>query len=146
MTTYAYPSLEAWLFTFLTTDEAVAEIVGTRVYEEVVPQGAAYPAITYTTIGGERGYTLNNTNRQAINRVQVSVWAQDGIGRRRLADAVAARLDGYRGTLNGKTVQSVFLDGELNVYEKSPGNEAQRLFGKHFDFEITHEIETTDRA
>ena len=139
-------SIEAWIYSTLSADTHVVALASTRIYEDIVPQNASYPAITYSLISEEHGYTLNNTNRQVTNRIQVSCWATSGVVRRQLGDAIADALDGYRGTSNGKVIQSCFIDNVTNVYEASAGNEAQRLYGKHIDFEITHVIETPDRT
>ena len=134
-------TIEAWLVDYLTSDATVRGIVGTRIFEEIVPNDQIYPAITYTIIGGDKeAMSMLNPNGQITNRMQVSVWATTGVARRTLADAVSLRMDGYRGNWKGKEIQGVFPEGEINAFEPAATNETQRLYGKHLDFEITHVV------
>ena len=138
-------SLEAWLFSFLCGSPELAALIGTRIYENIAPQNATYPAVVYTIITGGGDYTMSDATNQRTNLVQVSAWATSGTSRRAVADAVESRLSGLRGEHNGKAIQSVFLENETDVFELSPGNESLRLFGRHMDFEITHEINAQTR-
>lgn len=133
------PSLEAWLFSFLCADADVAELVGTRIYEGIVPQGESYPAISYSVISGTRdAESLDGVDGQVTNRLQINCYATSGVKRRQLADAVREAMNGLKSEDNDKEIQDCWLENEINREEPMPGNEAQRLYGRILDFEITH--------
>jgi len=132
------PTLEAWLFAFLCADSSVAAIAGTRIYEGIVPQGESYPAISYSVIGGNReAESLDGVDGQVSNRLQINCYATSGVKRRQLADAVRKVMNGLKED-DTKEIQDCWLENEFNREEPMPGNEAQRLYGRILDFEITH--------
>lgn len=139
-------SIEEWLYKTLSNNGGVTALVGDRIYEGVVPQEQAYPAISFNEIDEISSYTLTDTVRQVESRVQVSVWATSGVERRQVSEAVKYALDGYRGRSHGKAVQSCFILNNVNVTDLSPGNEPRKLYGKHIDFEITHLTRKPDRT
>lgn len=131
-------TLQAFLYSYLTANAGVSAIVGTRVYESLVPQGAAYPAISYSLVSrsGEAD-SLDGADEQAVYRMQVNCWATSGVNRQALASAVRSALNGYVGTYSGKVIQEIWLDNELDQDEPMPGNDAQRLYGRFMDFMIS---------
>lgn len=132
------PSLEAWLFSFLCADASVAEFVGTRIYEGIVPQDESYPAISYSVISASReSDSLDGVDGQVTNRLQINCYATSGVKRRQLADAVREAMNGLKEN-DTKDIQDCWLENEINREEPMPGNEAQRLYGRILDFEITH--------
>lgn len=46
------PLVNDWLYGLLSTDAAIAAIVGNRIYEEERPQGSALPALVYQSLSG----------------------------------------------------------------------------------------------
>lgn len=135
-------TIQTFIFGFLAADAGVAAIVGTRVYESIVPQNVTYPAISYSVISGTReAASLDGPDGQVTNSIQINCWATTGVVRAALGDAVRLALDGRKLTFGSKEIQESWLESELNRDEPSPGNEGQRLYGRILDFEITH-VET----
>ena len=69
--------------------------------------------------------------------MQINCYATSGVKRRQLADAVRKAMNGLKEN-STKEIQDCWLENEINREEPMPGNEAQRLYGRILDFEITH--------
>ena len=132
-------SLQAFIFSLLSTDVTVSAIAGTRVYEGVIPQGAAYPAISYSMISRDgEADSLDGPDESVVRRVQVNCYATTGVSRQSLADAVREAMNGIAGNYSGVTIQETWLENEQDQDEPMPGNERQRLYGRIMDFQIAH--------
>jgi len=132
-------SLEAAFVAHVQACERLTALVGTRVYEEIMPQKEVYPAIVYQIIGGDRpSYSLDGANGQVESRLQVTCYGANGPARRQLADTFRQAIDGFKGTWNGTEIQSVFIDDEGSAFDASAGNEASRTWGWRFDLLVTH--------
>lgn len=102
-------NIEASFRAILVADGTLSAAVGTRIYPDRAPKGAAYPHIVYvldSETGVDTFETPSNTLRQATFRVdcyyQESPTGTDARGSARtLADAVAAALRNYSGTVPG---------------------------------------------
>lgn len=135
-------SIEAAFFSFLSSNSAVAALVGTRIYEEIAPQKEARALIVYQVISETRdAYSLQGANGQVETRLQVKCYAESAVARRVLKDAVRMALDGYKGFWSGTEIQSVFFDDAGSAFEEPAGNEAARVWGWRYDLLITH-VET----
>lgn len=135
-------SLEAAFFAYITAQSTVTDLVGTRVYQDLMPQKAAYPAIVYSLIGEARddGYSFGSTvNGQVEARLQVASWATTSVAAREVHDAVRRLVNGYKGTWGENTIQSVFIDSTESAVDVEPGNDAARLFGYRSDLLVTFE-------
>lgn len=135
-------SIEAAFYSYLSTTSTVAALVGTRIYEEIMPQKETRAAIVYQIISETRdAYSLQGANGQVETRLQVKCYAETAIARRVLKDTVRMALDGFKGQWNGTEMQSVFFDDSGSAFEEPAGNEAARVWGWRYDLLITH-VET----
>lgn len=102
------PDIRAAVYAALVADAAVAAIVGTRVYPVFLPQTGREPCIVFTVISDVRVRGLAGTLGAAEARVQFDLRAM------RLADAVAlkealrAKWEGYRGTMQNLEILSAW--------------------------------------
>lgn len=96
------------IFALLSADPGVAAIAGTRIYPMVLPDDAAFPAITYQQVGGSSTPTMDTSGVQKL-RLQIDCWSAPlplgGTYRQAsgLRDAVRRALDGYSGVLGDGT-------------------------------------------
>lgn len=135
-------SIEAAFYSYLSTNSTVTALVGTRIYEGIVPQKETRAAIVYQIISETRdAYSLQGANGQVETRLQVKCYAASNVATRTLADTVRMAVDGYKGFWSGTEIQSVFIDSSEPADEYSPGNEAARVWGWRYDLLITH-VET----
>jgi hypothetical protein len=138
----AMTSIEAAFVAYITAQSTVTDLVGTRVYQDLMPQKAAYPAIVYSLVGEARddGYSFGTTaNGQVEARLQVAAWATTSVAARAVHDAVRRLVNGFKGTWGENTIQSVFIDSTESAVDVEPGNDAARLFGYRTDLLVTFE-------
>lgn len=135
-------SIEAAFYAYITAQTSVTSLVGTRVYQDIMPQRASYPAVVYSLIGEERadGYSFGTTvNGQVEARLQVASWAATAVSARRIYDAIRRLVNGFKGTWGENTIQSVFIDSTESVVDVEPNNEAARVYGYRCDLLVTFE-------
>jgi Protein of unknown function (DUF3168) len=110
------------LTTYLKADATIAAAVGPRVFPNIVPQGSAFPAISYNQVSGVRLYDVNNgPTGRAMPRITINSWATRYLEVRQLADAVRLRLNGFRGVMGSTRVGRITLDNEFDTFEEEAG-------------------------
>ena len=95
-------SIEADLFSHLSSDAGVSALVDARIYPLLMPQDSTTPAIVYTIV--------NNRERQSINNrepwgedvlVQVDCWSNDFDEALSVKDAVQIAMHGFAHKAHG---------------------------------------------
>ena len=121
-------------------------LIGTRFYPDVIPQGAALPAVSYYKISTQREHTLLDCTRLAHSRIQVDCYAEKANGGRDRANDIAhairnSGICAFRGTVDGIAIQAVEIDSG-DYYDNDPptdGNQQHRYITS-FDF-MVHYLE-----
>ena len=138
------PTAEAALFSILTTGSpnAVAAIVGTRVYPDVLPQGVTYPAIRVQRISTARAQfrVLARSGGKATRqqpRFQIDSWATTKTGALALADAVRATLDAFSGSAGGVTIDQAWIEDEGADHEEGVGPDGSDVYRVRQDYFIS---------
>lgn len=103
------------LHAFLTSNPAIAAVVGSRVYPVQLPQKPTLPAVRYNTISGLRTQSQPGVQGLRRPRVQIDCYAETYAAAVNLRELVAARLNSYRGPAGVGTMQGAFL---VNEYER----------------------------
>jgi hypothetical protein len=83
----------------LSADPTVRAIVGERGYPQRLPLNPTLPAYTYQRISTTRSHIHAGPATNASARIQLTLWGRSERETRALADATAAVLDGYTGTV-----------------------------------------------
>lgn len=91
-------SVEAAVFGALTGSEALAALVGTRIYAIKLPQKPAYPAVTYRKLTGAPDYALDGPTGDVQASFTISLWAKTYEDTKTAAPAVKATMEaaGYQ--------------------------------------------------
>lgn len=134
------------LRTKLLSYSTVTDLVSTRIYPDVMPQGAELPAIAYYKISTLREHTLLDCTRLAHSRIQVDCFAEKSNGGREMANDIAhairsSGICAFRGTVEGIAIQAVEIDTG-DSYDNDPptdGNQQHRYITS-FDF-MVHYLE-----
>jgi hypothetical protein len=91
----------AALMARLSSDVLLADLVGTQIYPQKIPQRGATPAVVWTLSGVERDHDLDGPTGLATATVGLEAVDEDAL----ITDRVATRLreifDGFKGTLGG---------------------------------------------
>lgn len=125
----------------LVNDAGVSALVASRVYPQVLPQGASLPAITFEVAGGyaEHGSGADDMERPTL---RVNVWdidKSDGThfgyaGIRALGDAVKSAINRLADvTIDGFAIDSTFCDLDVDDYEPDT-----RIHRRILEFEVNH--------
>ncbi|MBN50031.1 MAG: hypothetical protein CMN85_10855 [Spongiibacteraceae bacterium] len=121
-------SAEKVIYHLLSNASGVTNLVSTRIYPAVLSQGAAFPAVSYFRVSGNRHWLMGSDAGIVHQRMQVSSWSQ-GVENYLQADQVAQEvrkaLQRQRGTINGVEVIDILQDGdgaiifedEIEVYQ-----------------------------
>ena len=120
-------TLETELRTYTLAGTAVAALVATRMYARLLPQTPTLPAITFSRVSTRRLHDMNGPDGLPRPRLQLTCWASTPAAAGALADAVRARLDGYRGAMGSVTVGSCLLAGERDVDDVEAGRSGVAL-------------------
>jgi hypothetical protein len=129
--------LETGLVAFLKADGAVAALVGTRIYRELLPQEVAFPAISYGRVSTERRQQLAGPESFTNVTIQIDCHANSSASVIALADAVIARLDGVTGAMGGATIQHGYYEQRSDLSD-ADGDLVRRRITLDFVF-ILHE-------
>ncbi len=81
------------VYSVLTADSAVAALLGTRVYPDVLPQASSMPACATQVVAERTIDTLTGPTELRLATVQVDCYAQAFDDAQAVADAVAAALN-----------------------------------------------------
>ena len=79
---------EQQLYRILSADTTLAGLVDTRIYQDLIPQPDALPAVVFSRSGTEPVTTIHGPVIAAFAQLQVQVWAKT----RASAEAVSAAI------------------------------------------------------
>ena len=134
-------SIEAAICELLSTNAAVAALVGDRIKPDILPQGLAMPAITYQLISGPRDQTADGPTGLVNSRWQINMWAETYDDVLTVRTAVRKAMNGKDGVVASTRIQSTELLDEGDVPVTDPGKDVLTRYGKRFDFRIGFEEE-----
>lgn len=107
--------LEEALYAYLTADDTVEGLIGTRLYPEMLPEGVQLPAMAYQRISRDGIMAHDGPTGLASVRVQLTMQAASYLTLRTLADRVRVLFDGTRQTMGspGVMVYESYIDNEI---------------------------------
>lgn len=126
-------SIEAAIFTILTTNAALADLVGDRVYPTRMPQRLTLPCVTYSRISVTRTHTHDQAGGLAAPTFQFTAYAETPDEAIEVINAVRWALDGYVGTQESTKIYAALSEGERALYETD-----SQLFAQALDIRIWH--------
>lgn len=104
------------VYQMLSSNPAVARIVGFKFFPVAVPKGADFPFLVYRRATISRDYTLSGPILMPEVNLQIASWAMYHDDARALADEVRRSLNGYIGTIAGCTIHDMRLVSEVDDY------------------------------
>lgn len=98
-------SIEEALFRYLSGYAGLSELVGDRIYPDVLPQKVTMPAVKHQRIDTPREYSHSGDSNLAHPRFQFSGFALTKPAAKAVADQIRAAFNAYnQGRLNGTIV------------------------------------------
>jgi hypothetical protein len=122
---------EATLQRILIDTPVVSNLIGTRIYPNIVPQKAPMPAVTYQQISGPRLHDMQGAVGMCKARYQINCWAASYAKAKELAEVVRLTLDGYS---SAGTIKVIHLANEGDLPKTIPGIDELTRYGKRLDF------------
>lgn len=127
--------LEESLFSFLSSDTAVAALVADRIYGAIAPQTAPLPRIVYKREDSNRTQTLCKTDSKVRAIMILECYDKTYKGAKQLAKVVRQTLTDFSGDMAGTRVSTVILDSDPDGEDPEPGLHcvSQRYFIWHIE-------------
>jgi len=111
-------TIEEAVYAYLLGKTDITDIVSTRIYPVVLPQGTELPALTYMQVSNPVHHDVDI----AYPRMQISSWAEDYADAKSLFYAVKEAMQRYKGIMGGgsgvKVAQVVFLNS-FDLYSQA---------------------------
>ena len=105
--------------TYLLTQTAVTDLIGTRIYFDALQQSTSMPAVVFELTGGEvMDRHLSATGSTYRSQVHVYCYASSRTGATALADAVYDALEFASGTWTDTTVHRAFVEQYHDLTEE----------------------------
>lgn len=117
------------LYQYLSKNDEVATLVGSRIYPNIAPSGADSPYAVYTLVSDVARYTLGGNARVSSRRVQISVYGDNYVKVEEIGKAISDVLDDWSDTDN--EVQSVSRLNQVDKRERETD-----LYCKILDFSV----------
>ena len=108
------------LYTFLTGQSTITDLVSTRIYPDELPENPTYPAITVSADQHFGDDDYDGDNGFAQSDYFFDAWAYDRDDAKSIADALRTLFKGHQGMTGGIYVHRVHLQfGPICVFEDS---------------------------
>jgi hypothetical protein len=128
--------IEQALFTHITTDSTITDLMGTRLFPNKIPQGQPLPAAEYQQDGGKREHTMAGADGLVDSEYFITCYAESYSKAKELAMAIRQRMDGFSGTVGGVVIDVIFLTNEVDVPEFKAGTDILSRYGKKLTFTV----------
>lgn len=118
--------IEQGLRNFLLSDQALATVVGERIFPITYPQEASLPAITYQLVSKVSEYSHDGGSGAKEAHYQISCFGKTYGEAKALAKTLRDALEplgAAPGSLGGIDVGGVFLENEIDVFDPADAEE-----------------------
>jgi hypothetical protein len=129
--------LEQVLATWLKQDEAVASIVGPRVYPITVPKSASTPLLVYRMISGSGEHDLRGYIGISRARIRITARSKRLRDCARLRDAVR-QLDGFQGYFGVVRVEFCKFEDVEDDYDEPEEGSDDGTYERKFDLNFRY--------
>ena len=136
---------EAFLFQRLTSQTAVSQYIGSRVYPLIAPQGTPLPLVVYQRTGVERPQSLAGNVGNPLVTLQLTTYGTSYTSVKTIARAVRIAIDGWTGTTASVTIQRSTLLTEADGVDMPADDQMLPYYSvqQSFEFRINETVPTT---
>lgn len=133
--------LTSGLVAYLEAGTACNALFAGRYYHQIAPDDVARPFLIYQRVGGDRPVHLAGPCDLKMDRIQITVWADESADAQAAAVAVRKRLHGKIDVTMGTThVRSCFQEGaEIDRYSEPQSGQPVGLYGMDMTFVAWHD-------
>ena len=123
--------------TYLQTKTAVTNLVGTRIFPRMMPQGETLPAVVFSLIGSTSEPRLLGASGGVRALVQLDCYAETHIACNALGEQIRLALHGYSGTAGNSTIEAM-LEAKRELFDAPTDASDVPAYRVSLDFEIWH--------
>lgn len=136
---------EAFLFQRLTSQTAVSQYIGSRVYPLIAPQGTPLPLVVYQRTAVERPQSLAGNVGNPLVTLQLTTYGTSYTSVKTIARAVRIAIDGWTGTTASVTIQRSTLRTEADGVDMPADDQMLPYYSvqQSFEFRIHETVPTT---
>lgn len=136
---------EAFLFQRLTSQTAVSQYIGSRVYPLIAPQGTPLPLVVYQRTAVERPQSLAGNVGNPLVTLQLTTYGTSYTSVKTIARAVRIAIDGWTGTTASVTLQRTTLLTEADGVDMPADDQMLPYYSvqQSFEFRINETVPTT---
>jgi hypothetical protein len=127
---------EAFLFQRLTSQTAVSQYIGTRVYPLLAPTGTPLPLVIYQRTAVERPQSLSGNVGNPVVTLQLTTYGTSYTSVKTIARAVRLVVDGWTGTTASVTIQRTTLQTESDGVELPQDDQMLPYYSVQQSFEF----------
>jgi hypothetical protein len=127
---------EAFLFQRLTSQTAVSQYIGTRVYPLLAPTGTPLPLVIYQRTAVERPQSLAGNVGNPVVTLQLTTYGTSYTSVKTIARAVRLAVDGWTGTTASVTIQRTTLQTESDGVELPQDDQMLPYYSVQQSFEF----------
>jgi len=127
---------DAFLFQRLTSQTAVSQYIGTRVYPLLAPTGTPLPLVIYQRTAVERPQSLSGNVGNPVVTLQLTTYGTSYTSVKTIARAVRLAVDGWTGTTASVTIQRTTLQTESDGVELPQDDQMLPYYSVQQSFEF----------
>ena len=133
-------SLKKALYTYLTAQVGITNLVSTRLYPSVAPESAAKPYVIFSDVTSDHKHHLTAAAGIVIKRVQFTIYATSALIADAIKEAFRAELDGFRGVMGTDSldVRHVMLSNEIDGFNNPIDGDQTGIHTTILEYEICH--------
>jgi hypothetical protein len=124
------------IYSILSNDSGVSNIVGTRIFPQKVPFGEQMPSITYFVIDTTPNNTKNGASTYDYVRCQITAFGVTYSRAQELATEIRSALDYKSGTEAGVVISKCFFEDSNDIFDDSFGEDGIHYVAMDYRFNI----------
>jgi len=126
------------LRTYLQTKSTVTDLIGTRMFPRMLPQGESLPAIIFSVIGSTTENKITGASGGVRVVIQLDCYAETHIQANDLAEQVRLVLHGYTGAAGDSTIGHALLDNKREMFDAPTDASDVPSYRVMMEWEILH--------
>ncbi len=121
---------EAAIYSLLSSNTAITNIVGNKIYPDTIPQGTTNPCITFSEISVIPNNTKTSTSKLDLCTVTINNYHNSQMLAKQLGQITRSILDGYKGTVANCNIQSITFNTSTSYYDYEA--ECYRCYSEYY--------------
>lgn len=134
--------IEEAVIQYLLAQTGLADLIGTKLYPEELPQKTELPGVTYIKISDVKDHLLTGQSNVDSPVFQFTVFSFTKSEARNVSNQIKKALKDYSGVLSGLVIQKIELENEITNKETVDGG-ILKVFTESLEFKIIFERSET---